>query len=62
MENTSENMGLSNVKETNQGTGKKLWNPKGFLILSILFSFLPAGILYSLNYGRLGLSKKEITY
>lgn len=32
---------------------------KGFLILGVLFSFLPAAILYSLNYGRLGLTRKR---
>lgn len=58
-----ESVSINNVVEINQEviqiTGKKLWNPKGFLILSILFSFLPAAILYSLNYGRLGFSKKK---
>jgi|GEM_PF-6619064 len=37
---------------------KKLWNPDTFLILSPLFSFLPAAILYALNWGRLGYIKK----
>lgn len=40
-------------------TGKKIWNPNIFIALSIFFSFLPAAILYSLNYGRLGYSKKK---
>jgi len=39
----------------------KLWNPKGFIIIGGLFSFLPAAILYSINYGRLGF-RKERTY
>ena len=30
---------------------QKLWNPKSFLVLTLLFSFLPAGIMYALNYG-----------
>lgn len=38
---------------------KKLWNPKSFIILSALFSFLPTGIICSLNYGRLGDNKKK---
>jgi hypothetical protein len=38
---------------------KKIWNPNVFIALSIIFSFLPAAILYSLNYGRLGYSKKR---
>ncbi|MDP4145908.1 MAG: hypothetical protein Q8936_15710 [Bacillota bacterium] len=59
MENTNESMRFKGEKEIIQSTGKGLWNPKGFLILSILFSFLPAAVLYSLNYGRLGLSKKR---
>ncbi|MFL0268051.1 hypothetical protein [Candidatus Clostridium radicumherbarum] len=63
MGSMDESVSLNNVVEINQEviqtTGKKLWNPKGFLILSILFSFLPAAILYSLNYGRLGFSKKK---
>jgi hypothetical protein len=62
VENTSESMRQNGEKEINQSTGKKLWNPKGFLFISILFSFLPAAILYSLNYGRLGLSKKRNIY
>lgn len=38
---------------------KKLWNPKSFIIFSALFSFLPAGIMYSLNYGRIGNERKK---
>lgn len=38
---------------------KKLWNPKSFIILSVIFSFLPTGIICSLNYGRLGDNKKK---
>ena len=37
----------------------KLWNPNGFIVISLLFSFLPAAILYSMNYGRLGDTKKR---
>lgn len=37
----------------------KLWNPIGFIVVSVLLSFLPAAILYALNYGRLGQSKKR---
>ncbi len=59
MENINESLRFDGEKEIIQSTGKKLWNPKGFLILSVLFSFLPASVLYSLNYGRLGLSKKR---
>jgi len=40
---------------------KGLWNPARFVVLSIFFSFLPAGILYSLNYGRVGSFKKRNT-
>jgi hypothetical protein len=46
-------------QEFDETTKLRLWNPKGFLIISILFSFLPAAILYSLNYGRLGHYKKR---
>jgi len=38
---------------------KKLWNPKSFIIISAIFSFLPTGIICSLNYGRLGDHKKK---
>jgi len=38
---------------------KKLWNPVSFIIISPIFSFLPAAILYSLNWGRLGYIKKR---
>lgn len=63
MENMNGNMGFNKVEQVNEEvrwtTEKKLWNPKGFIILSVLFSFLPAAILYSLNYGRLGFCKKR---
>lgn len=42
--------------------GKPLWNPKYFIIISFLFSFLSAAILYSLNYGRCGFTKKRTRY
>lgn len=38
----------------------KLWNPKSFIIFSVFFSFLPAGIMCALNYGRSGSQKKEV--
>lgn len=38
---------------------RKLWNPSSFAALSVFFSFLPAAILYSLNFGRLGMVKKR---
>ncbi len=41
---------------------RKLWNPKSFIIISVLFSFLPAGIMYSLNYGRCGNQRKKWAY
>jgi len=41
---------------------KKLWNPISFLIISAVFSFLPTGILYALNWGRLGYKKKRNLY
>ncbi|WBW97086.1 hypothetical protein [Oceanirhabdus sp. W0125-5] len=53
------------IEENLDGTisnKKKLWNPKIFLVISILFSFLPAAILYSLNYGRVGYKRKRNIY
>lgn len=41
---------------------KKIWNPKNFVVLSIVFSYLPVAIFYSLNYGRLGYSKKRTIF
>ena len=41
---------------------KKLWNPKSFIIFSALFSFLPAGVMCALNYGRCGNQRKKWTY
>lgn len=41
---------------------KGLWNPTSFIIISLLFSFLPAVIMYSINYGRLGQAKKKTFY
>jgi len=43
-----------------QYRNKKLWNPTGFLLISVFFSFIPAAIVYALNCGRLGLKKKKI--
>ncbi|RII35856.1 hypothetical protein D2A34_00360 [Clostridium chromiireducens] len=43
----------------NKTPTKKLWNPKSFIIFSILFSFVPAGIMSSLNYGRYGNNKMK---
>lgn len=50
-----------NQKNSSETTSNKkgLWDPKHFIIISLLFSFLPAGILYSLNYGRVGDKKKR---
>lgn len=49
------------MAENNTKPIKKLWNPKSFIIFSALFSFLPAGIMYSLNYGRCGNQQKKWT-
>jgi hypothetical protein len=50
------------MAEINAKPTKKLWNPKSFIIFSALFSFLPAGIMYSLNYGRSGNQRKKWTF
>lgn len=49
------------MSESNISPTKKLWNPKSFIIFSIFFSFLSAGIMYALNYGRCGNKKKGWT-
>jgi tetratricopeptide (TPR) repeat protein len=36
-----------------------IWNPLHIALLSIFISFLPAGILYAMNYGRLGFVQKK---
>lgn len=41
---------------------KKLWNPKSFIIFSVFFSFLPAGIMCALNYGQSGNRQKKWIY
>ena len=56
MDETNLNEVSSNAIISNK---KKLWNPKIFLVISIFFSFLPAAILYSLNYGRVGYKRKR---
>jgi hypothetical protein len=43
----------------NKSSTQKLWNPKSFIIFSILFSFVPAGIMSALNYGRYGNNKMK---
>ena len=55
------NNNYANVEEEEyRHSNVKLWNPKGFIVIGILFSFLPAAILYSINYGRLGFRKEVI--
>ncbi|MCM1991644.1 hypothetical protein [Oceanirhabdus seepicola] len=56
-------MDEKNLNEVNLhqtiSNNKKLWNPKIFLVISVFFSFLPAAILYSLNYGRVGYKRNR---
>lgn len=47
------------MKKINKIPQKKLWNPKSFIIFSVFFSFLPAGIMCALNYGRCGDNRKK---
>jgi hypothetical protein len=47
------------MAEINAKHTYRLWNPKSFIIFSALFSFLPAGIMYALNYGRIGNQRKK---
>jgi hypothetical protein len=56
-----ENQQNSNVSQVFSNE-RKLWNPKSFIWMSVFFSFLPSAILYSLNYGRLGNTKKRNIY
>jgi len=49
------------MKANNKVQTKKLWNPKSFIIFSVFFSFLPAGIMCALNYGRCGDNRKKWT-
>lgn len=49
------------MKVNNKVQTKKLWNPKSFIIFSVFFSFLPAGIMCALNYGRCGDNRKKWT-
>ncbi|EKQ51563.1 MULTISPECIES: hypothetical protein [unclassified Clostridium] len=44
---------------TNKISAIKLWNPKSFIIFSLFFSFVPAGIMSALNYGRYGNKKRK---
>jgi hypothetical protein len=48
--------GLNKTEYINK---KGLWNPRCFLVIGMIFSFLPAGVLYALNYGRSGYKKKR---
>lgn len=57
--NTIENTALL---EDDYKYRKPIWNPKSFAAISVLFSFFPAAILYSINYGRLGYPKKKKLY
>lgn len=50
------------MSQINTISTKKLWNPKSFIIFSALFSFLPAGVMCALNYGRCGDYRKKWTY
>lgn len=49
------------MKVNNKVQTKKLCNPKSFIIFSVFFSFLPAGIMCALNYGRCGDNRKKWT-
>lgn len=46
---TEENYTLADIR---------LWNPKRFIIIGMIFSFFAAAILYSINYYRLGIKEK----
>jgi tetratricopeptide (TPR) repeat protein len=35
------------------------WNPKGIALFSLLFTFVPAAILFTINYGKLGYPEKR---
>ena len=50
----------ANIKQ-NDPEDVKLWDPKGFLWMSIVFSFIPAAILFFLNYIRLRLIRRAYT-
>lgn len=56
-----ENNGIESFVKDNSivRSQKGLWNPKAFYWIAVLFSFLPAAILFSLNYERLGFTKKR---
>lgn len=58
MFNSKENDDNNNLIFQDGGNKKTLWNPKSFLVISCLFSFLPAAIMYSINYKRLGYGQK----
>jgi hypothetical protein len=53
LESTDINKPFSNIR---------LWNPKYFVVLSPIFSFLLPGILFSMNIGQLGDRKKQKIY
>lgn len=57
----TNNLEVNNNHEKSMDTVKKkgLWNPKNFIVISILFSFLPSAIMYSINYGRLNNKRKR---
>lgn len=53
---------LEGISEFNEGVEileldyvaeKPLWNPKGFFILTILFSYIPISIFFTLNFHRM---------
>jgi hypothetical protein len=58
MDNLNHYQQEDNISYNSAPPSKKLWNPVFFLVLSALVSFLPAGILYSMNCRRLGEKKK----
>ena len=40
--------------------GPAPWSPKALAAISFFFTFLPAGIMYAINYERLGQPKKKL--
>lgn len=47
------------TQSENNMNWRKLWDPRTFIWISMFFSFLPASIVYSLNYGRMNNIKKQ---
>ena len=55
---------LQDMKESESLPAKQkaVWSPKALAVFGLLFSIIPAGIMFSINYGRYGRRKQQVMW